>query len=47
MTVLVTVDGNSMIVTAPPIVSKFIGQPYSALVRWMSRQPGFISEPVL
>lgn len=40
MTVAVEVrDGR--IVTAPPIVRRFIGQPSKNLGAWMRKQPGF------
>jgi hypothetical protein len=40
MTVVVRVD-NGLVVEAPPIVRKFIGQPQENLLRWLSFQPGF------
>jgi hypothetical protein len=41
MTVCVDVDANGIIVAAPPIVRKFIGQPSTNLGNWLRRQPGF------
>lgn len=40
MTVLVRVD-NDVIVEAPPVVRKFVGQRFSNLTNWMNKQPGF------
>ena len=40
MTVAVEVR-DGVIVTAPPIVRKFLGQPPANLGRWLRRQPGF------
>ena len=42
MTVGVEVDDAGIIRQAAPIVRKFIGQPVENLVRWMSRQEGFV-----
>jgi hypothetical protein len=44
MTVCVDVDANGIIVAAPPIVRKFIGQPATNLDRWLRKQPGFRSQ---
>ena len=45
MTVGVRVlDGR--IVETPPIVRRFLGQPEDNLVRWLSRQPGFLTEAI-
>lgn len=41
MTVCVDVDVNGIIVAAPPIARKFIGQPSANLGNWLRRQPGF------
>jgi hypothetical protein len=41
MTVCVDVDARGIIVAAPPIVRKFIGQPATNLGRWLRKQPGF------
>lgn len=41
MTVCVDVDGRGIIVAAPPIARKFIGQPATNLGRWLRKQPGF------
>ena len=41
MTVCVDVDAAGIIVAAPPIARKFIGQPSTNLGRWLRRQPGF------
>jgi hypothetical protein len=38
MTVRVTVDALSKIVSAAPIVRRFVGQPLSNLTRWMNKQ---------
>ncbi|MFZ2361894.1 MAG: hypothetical protein WA040_21335 [Anaerolineae bacterium] len=40
MTVCVDVDARGIIVAAPPIARKFIGQPSANLGRWLRRQPG-------
>lgn len=42
MTVAVLVR-DTVVVTAPPIVRKFVGQPALNLIRWLARQPGFAS----
>lgn len=44
MTVLVDVNSRDEIVSAPPIVRKFVGQSLDALVRWMKKQGGFVHE---
>ncbi len=41
MTVCVDVDANGIIVAAPPIARKFIGQPSTNLGRWLRQQPDF------
>lgn len=41
MTICVDVDANGIIVAAPPIARKFIGQPSANLGNWLRRQPGF------
>lgn len=41
MTVCVDVDARGIIVAAPPIARKFIGQPARNLGNWLRRQPGF------
>lgn len=40
MTVGVETNDGLRIITAPPIVRKFIGQPVKRLADWMRRQPG-------
>lgn len=40
MTLGVKTEGG-VIVKAPPIIKKFIGQPLRNLVHWMKRQGGF------
>lgn len=44
MTVSVTVLGDTVVEPVAPIVSKFVGQPFSNLITWMSQQPGFIAK---
>jgi hypothetical protein len=41
MTVCVDVDARGIVIAAPPIARKFIGQPARNLGRWLRRQPGF------
>lgn len=41
MTVCVDVDARGIVVAAPPIARKFIGQPSTNLGRWLRKQPGF------
>jgi hypothetical protein len=41
MTVCVDVDARGIIVAAPPIARKFIGQPSANLGNWLRRQSGF------
>lgn len=41
MTICVDVDAAGIIVAAPPIARKFIGQPATNLGNWLRRQPGF------
>jgi len=41
MTICVDVDATGLIVAAPPIARKFIGQPAKNLDNWLRRQPGF------
>lgn len=41
MTICVDVDSRGLIVAAPPIARKFIGQPSANLGNWLLRQPGF------
>lgn len=42
MTVAIAVDLSSKLITdGPPIVRKFLGQPASNLIRWMSKQTGY------
>ena len=41
MTVVVDADARGVIVWAPPIVRRFVGQPLDNLIGWMRRQPGF------
>jgi hypothetical protein len=41
MTICVDVDAAGIIVAAPPIARKFIGQPSANLGRWLRKQPGF------
>jgi len=44
MTVVVEVRFDGVIVKAPPIVHRFLGQPIDNLRLWMSKQPGFKEE---
>lgn len=48
MTVGVAVDysncGRGRVCVAPPIVKRFIGQPFGNLIDWMERQSGFRME---
>ena len=39
-TVLVQVDGGDRIITAAPIVRRFVGQPMEALRRWSEQRFG-------
>ena len=39
-TVRVVVDREQMVVDAAPLVRKFVGQPFPALVRWMKNRFG-------
>jgi hypothetical protein len=41
MTICVDVDARGIIVAAPPIARKFIGQPSANLGNWLRQQPGF------
>lgn len=41
VTICVDVDARGIIVAAPPIARKFIGQPSANLGAWLRRQPGF------
>lgn len=41
MTICVDVDTRGIVVAAPPIAHKFIGQPARNLGRWLRQQPGF------
>jgi hypothetical protein len=41
MTVCVDVDARRIVVAAPPIARKFIGQPATNLGNWLRQQPGF------
>lgn len=41
MTVQVRVE-DGVVVSTPPIVRKFVGQPIENLQRWLSKQPGYI-----
>ena len=40
MTIAVLVE-DGIVLTAPPVAQKFIGQPLDNLVRWMEKQGGF------
>jgi hypothetical protein len=42
MSVSVAIDEDDVIVDAPPIVRKFIGQPITNLMRWLAKQPGYM-----
>lgn len=41
MTVGVITAHSGLILEAPPIVRRFVGQPLGNLIRWMQRQQGF------
>jgi hypothetical protein len=41
MTICVDLDAAGIIVAAPPVARKFIGQPAKNLGNWLRRQPGF------
>lgn len=46
MTVGVETDAEGIIIDAPPIVRRFMGQYFDRLRAWMSRQPAFCEEAV-
>ncbi len=41
MTVSVDIDSRGYILDGAPIIQRFRGQHFGALVRWMQKQPGF------
>ena len=44
MTCAVRVDERYIVVSAPPIARKFVGQPVKNIITWMQKQEGFKME---
>lgn len=41
MTVLVVCNPMGVVIETPPIIHRFIGQPFDNLLFWLQKQPGF------